>query len=99
MRDLVGDAGTVEIADCAPPGKVVTDHPWVQELLTHNGGLLRPKQAWTDVGRFSAWGVDAISFGPGDPAQAHQRGEWASIAAMVEHHRILEQLLGQVRRT
>ena len=53
----------------------------------------RAKQAWTDVGRFSGWGVDAVSFGPGIPEQAHQQGEYASVAAMVRHHSILARFL------
>jgi acetylornithine deacetylase/succinyl-diaminopimelate desuccinylase-like protein len=37
--------------------------------------------------------VDAVSFGPGAPEQAHQAGEYASVQAMVQHYRVLEHFL------
>ena len=35
-------------------------------------------------------GVPAINFGPGDPPQAHTRGEEISVAALVRSYRVLE---------
>jgi succinyl-diaminopimelate desuccinylase len=81
--ELAGDSATFEVVDFAPSGPVNLENPLLQELI-ETGLEVRPKQAWTDVARFSERGVAAANFGPGLPSQAHQKGEYAELALLEE---------------
>lgn len=82
LAALAQEEATWEITDWCPAGRVCADNLLLEELLASSGAGPRSKQAWTDVGRLSEWGIDAINFGPGAPAQAHQAGEWIAIDAL-----------------
>jgi len=81
LEEIVAGEGTCELQDFCPAGLVCGDNPLVAELREATGGAkIRAKQAWTDVGRLSHLGLDAINWGPGTVAQAHQKGEWVSVS-------------------
>lgn len=82
VRALVAGRAEIEFTDLAPAGKVCSDNPLFRALLEQTKLPAASKQAWTDVARFAEAGVDAVNFGPGDPAQAHQKNESASCAAL-----------------
>lgn len=83
LRALVGSDGEIEITDAAPSGAVYLDHPLIEPWRLRQGLGVAPKQAWTDVARFTARGIPAVNFGPGETAQAHQSGEWCSIDSLM----------------
>lgn len=70
----------VEIVDVAPGARPGLDAPLAQEFLSAVGAEPRPKYGWTDVARFSALGVPAVNYGPGDPHLAHHDHEQVSVA-------------------
>jgi succinyl-diaminopimelate desuccinylase len=82
LRELVGEDGEVELIDRAAAGKVFLDHPLIEPWRAREGIGIQCKQAWTDVARFTERGIPAVNFGPGETAQAHQAGEWCSIASL-----------------
>ncbi|MEO6997371.1 MAG: succinyl-diaminopimelate desuccinylase [Terracoccus sp.] len=63
----LGDA-----ADGARPG---LNLPAAQHFVEALGVEVGPKEGWTDVARFSALGIPAVNYGPGDPNLAHMDDE------------------------
>jgi succinyl-diaminopimelate desuccinylase len=74
----------VDVAEGARPG---LDAPIAKNFLAAVGGEAKPKYGWTDVARFSALGVPAVNYGPGDPLKAHADDERVDIAQITECER------------
>jgi succinyl-diaminopimelate desuccinylase len=77
----------VEITDAADGARPGLDAPIAQDFLAAVGGEPRPKYGWTDVARFSALGVPAVNYGPGDPHLAHHDEERVPVAQIVDVER------------
>jgi succinyl-diaminopimelate desuccinylase len=83
--------GELRIDSLAPSAPVVVGANARARALVSAGDLrVAPKQAWTPVAEFARAGLDAVNFGPGEPAQAHRRDESVAIAALVRTYRVLE---------
>jgi succinyl-diaminopimelate desuccinylase len=93
LRGFVGERAEVEIVDRAPPAPPALDVPVVRQFVAAVDAPLAGKQAWTDVARFAELGVPAVNYGPGLTAQAHQRGEYVPVDALVEGYRNLHRFL------
>ena len=75
VRALCGDADEVEVVNASAAAPPNLSNPLVAELLGVYNLPVRPKLGWTDVARFSAYGIPACNLGPGDPELAHTAGE------------------------
>jgi succinyl-diaminopimelate desuccinylase len=90
LRVLCEQHGSVVIDGNAPSGAVPEGNALIDRLIAAGDGLaIEPKQAWTPVAEFAVAGVDAINFGPGDPALAHRRDERVAIDALQRSFEIL----------
>ena len=84
------------IDDLSAPASPGLDSPLAAELVEAvraRGGAVRAKYGWTDVARFSAAGVPAVNFGPGDPMLAHTDDEHCPASQIRQVARILRQWL------
>jgi succinyl-diaminopimelate desuccinylase len=76
----------VDSADGARPG---LDAPLAMQFLAAVGRDAKPKYGWTDVARFSALGIPAVNYGPGDPLLAHADEERVAVDQITDCERAL----------
>jgi len=74
----------VAVTDNAPGALPGLSHPAAAAFVAAIGKEPQPKFGWTDVARFSALGIPAINYGPGDPNVAHTREEHVEVALIGE---------------
>ncbi|WP_353987586.1 succinyl-diaminopimelate desuccinylase [Ruicaihuangia caeni] len=73
-----------DAAEGARPG---LDHPLAERFLAAVNATAKPKYGWTDVARFSALGIPAVNYGPGDPLKAHADDERVAVDEIVSCER------------
>jgi succinyl-diaminopimelate desuccinylase len=83
VREVL-DGFEIELTDTAPGALPGLGHPAAAAFIAATGATAQPKYGWTDVARFSALGVPAVNYGPGEPNLAHTRDEHCSRSAVLE---------------
>src|SRR5689334_9489017 len=73
------DGFDVRVTDSAPGALPGLDRPAAKAFIEAVGGEVNPKFGWTDVARFTALGVPAVNYGPGDPMFAHKQDEFVPL--------------------
>jgi succinyl-diaminopimelate desuccinylase len=89
------DGFDLTVADSAPGALPGLDVPAAKAFVEATGGAVNPKFGWTDVARFSAVGIPAVNFGPGDPSLAHKQDEHVPIEQIRRCEQTLRAWLGE----
>jgi succinyl-diaminopimelate desuccinylase len=82
MHELFG-AFDITVVDAAPGARPGLNGELAKEFLAAVGGEALPKYGWTDVARFSAMGIPAVNYGPGNPLKAHADDERVAVKEIV----------------
>jgi len=98
VRALVGteEGARIELTDLSPAAMPSASHPLVKKLVDAGVRGVEPKQAWTDVARFSSLGIAAVNFGPGENKQAHQKNESTDLSLLFQGYKILSTWLRSI---
>ncbi len=80
------DGYELTFTDAAAGARPGLDRPAAAAFLAAVGGEPSAKFGWTDVARFSALGIPAVNFGPGDPSKAHADDEFCPVSDLVTCH-------------
>jgi succinyl-diaminopimelate desuccinylase len=92
-EDVLADDATFTVVDVSPGALPGLNHPLLGRLASLVGEAPRAKLGWTDVAFFSARGIPAVNFGPGDPTIAHTAGEFVVRSEIERAHAVLRELL------
>ncbi|AWK73667.1 MULTISPECIES: succinyl-diaminopimelate desuccinylase [Rhodococcus] len=82
-----------EVTDLSPGALPGLSDPAAAALIEAAGGRFRAKYGWTDVSRFSALGIPAVNYGPGDPNLAHKRDEHVPVQQITDVTTVLRAYL------
>lgn len=88
------DGFEISVTDSAPGALPGLDLPAAKAFVEVVGGEVGPKYGWTDVARFSALGIPAVNYGPGDPSLAHKQEEHVPIEQIRRCEQTLRAWLG-----
>ncbi len=88
----------VVVKDNAGGARPGLDRPAARAFVEALGVPVQAKEGWTDVARFSALGVPAVNFGPGDPLLAHRDDERAPVQQFLDAEAALLRWLGGAPR-
>jgi succinyl-diaminopimelate desuccinylase len=85
----------VTVTDLAVGARPGLNTVQAQAFMASLGTEVKPKYGWTDVARFSALGIPAVNYGPGDPSLAHADNENVPVGHLFDCEAGLRRWLSQ----
>lgn len=89
----VFDGYELVVTDTSPGARPGLTHPTIRSLVAVADAPVGPKFGWTDVARFTALGVPAVNYGPGDPGLAHRDDERVPVEQLHRCEQVLRRWL------
>jgi succinyl-diaminopimelate desuccinylase len=86
----------VKLVDAAPGALPGLSLPPAAAFIAATRSTPAAKLGWTDVSRFSALGIPALNFGPGDPNLAHKPEEHVEVMKIIEGADVLRSWLASL---
>ena len=93
LINLLSGYGDLLINDIAESAHPHRKDETVEKFINVTGVKVEPKQAWTDVARFTSSGIPALNFGPGNPDLAHKANEQVAKDDINECFTLIEQFI------
>ncbi len=93
LKHLLSNFGELTITDIAESAYPHKNDDNVQKFIDLTGSKVEPKQAWTDVARFTSEGVPAINFGPGNPELAHKADEKIPLSDIEDCYELIKKYI------
>lgn len=94
VEPFMKEGDTTQVTDLAPGALPAVGNALVQKMISDSSLEVRSKLGWTDVARFTAAGVPAVNFGPGDPLVAHTSDERVHRSDLDHARSVLGLMLG-----
>jgi succinyl-diaminopimelate desuccinylase len=91
----VFDGYDVTVTDSSPGALPGLTAPAARHFVEAVGETPVAKYGWTDVARFSALGIPALNYGPGDPNLAHTREEHVDVRLVTKAADLLRSYLSR----
>ena len=93
LTDTFSKYGDIKIKNTSNGALPNLQSQKVKDFISITGSEVTPKQAWTDIARFTKENIPAVNYGPGNPLLAHSPDEFVNTNQIVESYELIVKYL------
>ena len=93
LTDTFSKYGDIKIKNTSNGALPNLQSQKVKDFISITGTEVTPKQAWTDIARFTKENIPAVNYGPGNPLLAHSPDEFVNTNQIVESYELIVKYL------